>query len=100
MSDKYGEAIKIIKEDINVAKQGVSEGYVKIKMGLSGEMVDHKKAIPQLKVVLEIVEEENRAKKDDYLMSENTQNLIRGMQVEINKLKAEVKRLREKGEGE
>ena len=90
--NKYTEAIKIIKDEIKVCENGVREGNNKAEMEYCEDMLDNKKAIPQLKEVLKMVEEEN--KNEGYLFNEKSMRLIGGMQKEINKLKAEIKGLK------
>ena len=88
MANKNAEAIKLIKEDIRDCETGIKEGYIIVGLGLSGEKVDNKKAVPQLKEILKMVEEENGT---GYLFNEKSENLVKGMQMEIDKLKKKLK---------
>ncbi len=66
----YEDAIKILKEDINVCKEGVEGGYINVTMGLSKEKVNNRKAIPQLESVLKMIEQDVSQTTNDEGMGE------------------------------
>lgn len=86
MNKEYSEAIKIIKEEILVYKQGMKDGFIRVYMGITDEGVDNRKAIPQLENVLKFME---GASKNKFLLNEKSINLLRGQWREIKKLRKE-----------